>query len=358
MIFDKFTNGYIFSLGAELEIRILNKNDLSCANEYDYFKENISEKFKNNITSEFLQCMIEINTPIFNKLSDLMTYFKEIIAELNYLAKKKDLILQSSGSSALKQEHLELSSNKRYQELSQEHQILLDDFSICGLHVHVGFKNFDKALKAYNFSLVYMPLFVALSASSVYSNGIDTGIHSYRTKIFDRLPKASIPEYFESYEQMKSVYNILYDSEVIQSEKDVWWDVRIQPTFKTIEFRVCDAIHDFDRLEVMIGLFRGICKLSQKKDISYEPMQVLKQNMWKASRYSMNANFIYKKHKKNIREVLNELIEELYSKQIISDEFMDKAKKIVSQNSIAQDMIEAYENTNDLKEVEKIGVIK
>lgn len=147
MIFDKFTNGYTFTLGAELEIRILNKDDLSCASEYDYFKQNISEKFKNNITSEFLQCMIEINTPVFNNLSDLITYFKEITSELNTLAKKRGLLLQSSGSSALKQDHLELSSNKRYQELSNEHKILLDDFSICGLHVHVGFKNFEKALK-------------------------------------------------------------------------------------------------------------------------------------------------------------------------------------------------------------------
>ncbi|MGA1931637.1 carboxylate-amine ligase [Arcobacter sp. YIC-464] len=358
MIFDKFTNGYTFTLGAELEIRILNKDDLSCASEYDYFKQNISEKFKNNITSEFLQCMIEINTPVFNNLSDLITYFKEITSELNTLAKKRGLLLQSSGSSALKQDHLELSSNKRYQELSNEHKILLDDFSICGLHVHVGFKNFEKALKAYNFSLLYMPMFVALSASSVYSNGQDTGIHSYRTKVFDRLPKASIPEYFESYEQMKSVYNILYDSEVIQSEKDVWWDVRIQPTFKTIEFRVCDAINDFDRLEVIIGLFRGICKLSQTKEVSYEPMQVLKQNMWKASRYSMNANFIYKSQKRCIREVIHKLIDELYEKHIISDEFMDKARAIVDSNSIAQDMIETYEKTKDLNEVEKLGVIK
>ncbi|UTJ06712.1 carboxylate-amine ligase [Arcobacter roscoffensis] len=345
-------------MGAELELRILNADDLNCANEYDYFKENISARFKDNITSEFLQCMLEINTPVFNNLSDLIKYFKEITLELNSLASKKNLLLQSSGSSALKQEHLELSSNKRYQELSNEHKILLDDFSICGLHVHVGFKNFDKALKAYNFSLSYMPIFLALSASSVYSNGQDTGIHSYRTKVFDRLPKASIPEYFTSYTQMKNVYNVLYKTEVIQSEKDVWWDVRIQPSFKTIEFRVCDAINDFDRLEIIIGLFRGICKLSQLKEVSFEPMQVLKQNMWKASRYSMNANFICKSQQKTIREVTNKLIDELYEHHIISDEFMDKAREIVSKNSIAQDMIEIYEKTNDLREVEKIGVIK
>ena len=245
-----------------------------------------------------------------------------------------------------------------YQELSNEQKILLDDFSICGLHVHVGFKTFDKALKAFNFSLCYLPIFVALSASSVYSNGIDTGIHSYRTKIFDRLPKASIPEYFESYEHMKSVYDILYNSEVISSEKDIWWDVRIQPNFKTIEFRVCDAIHDFDRLEVIIGLCKGICKLSQVQEVSYEPMQVLKQNMWKASRYSMDADFIVDSKKVNIRDVIYKLIEELDKEELITQEFKEKALSIVSKNSIAQDMIEIYEKTKDLNEVEKVGIIK
>lgn len=358
MIFDKFTNGYIFTLGAELELRILNADDLSYANEYDYFKSNLSSKYKDNITSEFLQSMIEINTPVFNKLSELIEYFKEITHELNTLATKKNLILQSSGASALKQNNIELSTNERYHELSNEHKILLDDFSICGLHVHVGFKTFDKALKAFNFSLCYLPIFVALSASSVYSNGIDTGIHSYRTKIFDRLPKASIPEYFESYEHMKSVYDILYNSEVISSEKDIWWDVRIQPNFKTIEFRVCDAIHDFDRLEVIIGLCKGICKLSQVQEVSYEPMQVLKQNMWKASRYSMDADFIVDSKKVNIRDVIYKLIEELDKEELITQEFKEKALSIVSKNSIAQNMIEIYEKTKDLNEVEKVGIIK
>lgn len=358
MIFDKFTNGYIFTLGSELELRILNADDLTCANEYDYFKENIHEKYKNNITSEFLKSMLEINTPVFTNLKDLMAYFKEITHELNTLAKKKNLILQSTGASALEQHNFELSTNKRYHELSNEHKILLDDFSICGLHVHIGFKTFDKALKAFNFSLCYLPMFVALSASSVYSNGMDTGIHSYRTKIFDRLPKASIPEYFDSYENMKSLYDTLYNTKVIGSEKDIWWDVRIQPRFKTIEFRVCDAINDFDRLEVIIGLFKAICKLSQFEEVSYERMQILKHNMWKASRYSMDAELILNGKKQKIREVMRDLIEKVHKKSIITDEFKTKALIIIEKNSIAKDMIEIFEKTKDLKEVERIGVIK
>lgn len=354
--FEKFKNGYTYTLGAELELRILNKSDLSSANEYDYFKKNLGDRYKDNITSEFLKSMIEINTPVFNNLSDLISYFKDIIEELVCLASKKDLLLQSTGASASKQNNFELSSNERYLELSNEHQILLDDFSICGLHVHVGFKNFDKALKAFNFSLIYLPIFVALSASSVYSNGKNTGIHSYRTKIFDRLPKASIPEYFEDYAQMQKVYSTLYHTGVIESEKDIWWDVRIQPTLRTIEFRVCDAIHDFDRLEIIIGLAQTICKLSEYEDVTYEPMQILKQNMWKAARYSMDADLIYKNKKLSIRDVIFDLLDLAFKNELIDEEFLDKARVIVCEDSIAKKMIEIYEKTNDIKEVERIGV--
>lgn len=358
MRFEKFKNGYIYTLGAELELRILNKNDLSSANEYDYFKSNLSSKYKDNITSEFLKSMIEINTPVFNTIAELIAYFKEIIQELTLLAKQKNLVLQSTGTSASKQDNIELSSNERYLELSQEHQILLDDFSICGLHVHVGFKNFDKALKAFNFSLVYLPIFVALSASSVFSNGINTGIHSYRTKIFDRLPKASIPEYFRTYEEMQTVYSTLHKTGVIDCEKDVWWDVRIQPTLRTIEFRVCDAIHDFDRLEVIIGLVQAICKLSELEDVIYEPMQILKQNMWKASRYSMDADFIFKNKEVSLRDVIFDLLDLAYKNSLIDEKFLDKARVIVCQDSIAQQMLKVYSVTEDMKAVERIGVFE
>jgi carboxylate-amine ligase len=358
MVFDRFTNGYVFTVGAELELRILDEKTLTYANEYEYFKENIPLEYKENITSEFLKSMIEINTPVFNSVLSLIEYLKNVVSILNEIASKKSLVLQSSGASALKQENIELSSSERYQELSHEHRILLDDFSICGLHVHIGFRTFDKALAAYNYSLEFLPLFLALSASSVYSNGIDTGIHSYRTKVFDRLPKASIPEYFDSYGDMKSVYNTLYETGVINSEKDVWWDVRIQASLKTVEFRVCDAINDFDRLEVIICMFRAMCKLSQDEESRRIPMQILKQNMWKASRYSMDADFIYKNKKISIREAFSILLERMHQKEYICDEFYEKAKNLILKNSISQDMIEIYEKTKDLKEVEKLGVIK
>lgn len=358
MKFKKFDDGNHFTIGVELELRLLDKNQLSLQNEYDYIISNIDERYKKNLASEFLGSMAEINTPVFTSEKDLIIYLKEIVSNMNEIASKKNLCLQTSGIFAQVSDNIKVNACERYEELYNEHQILLDDFSICGTHVHIGFENFEQALKAYNYSIYYLPLFVALSASSVFFKNTNSGIHSYRTKIFDRLPKASIPDYFDNYEQMKSIYDILYENGVIKSTKDIWWDVRIQPHFRTLEFRVCDAIHDFDRLEVIITLFKAICQLSQNEEPIKMPMQVLKQNMWSATRYSMSGSIITPDGLISIRESLNFLIEKAYKNSFLNKQIYEKAKIIVLEKSVAEQMIDIYNKTEDFKEVERLGVFE
>lgn len=358
MKFEKFNKGSSFTIGLELELRILDKTTLKLQNEYDYIYNNLPKKYKNNITCEFLASMIEINTPVFEKEKDLINYLKNIIFEISKLASKKSLCLQTSGSYAQKKSNIKLSNKKRYKELYEEHKILLDNFSICGTHVHIGFENFDEALKAYNFSIFYLPLFVALSSSSIFYDNKNCGIHSYRTKIFESLPKASIPEYFSSFEKMKEVYDLLHSSQVIESEKDIWWDVRIQPNIKTLEFRICDAMNELNRIEVIISLIKGLCKLAQKKEVIKLPMQILKQNMWSATRYSMAGEMITSSEKISIKKQLKKLAKELYDNKLISKKLFDKAIKIINSKSISQKMLDKYYETKSLIEVERIGVFE
>ena len=262
MDFKRFKDGTEFSLGAELEIRLLHKDTLELANEYGYIYENLDNKYKNNITPEFLNSMVEINSPVFNHSYEIREYFQKSIKTIKNIASKKSLLVSTSGSYSMKNENIKISKNERYEKILEEHQILLRDFNICGLHVHVGFKDFNQALKAYNFSLKYIPILMALSTSSPFFNGRDTGLNSYRQIVFDELPKAGVPQYFDSYEEIKELYDLLETTGVIKSQKDIWWDLRIQPNLKTLEFRVCDAVSDLDRLEVIVALVQGLCKYS------------------------------------------------------------------------------------------------
>lgn len=359
MKFEKFDSGNHFSIGLELELRILDKFDLTPRNEFDYILSNIKDEYKQRLAREFLGSMVEINSPIFHYEEDLIKFLNDIMQELNQIALRKNLCFQTSGTFSQVNSNVKINSNDRYEKLYDEHGILLDNFTICGTHVHIGFETFEKALKAYNYSIYYLPIFVALNASSVFYNGENTGIHSYRTKIFERLPKASIPEYFDSYEDMKALYDLLEKTNVIQSPKDIWWDVRIQPHFKTIEFRVCDAVNDFDRLEVTIALVRAICQLSGIENPTKMPMQVLKQNMWSATRYSMDAKMVTPNAEAiEIKEMIKQLAKKAYDNSFLSKELYLKCKKLVEEKSISKKMIETYNRTKSLKEVERLGVFE
>lgn len=358
MDFEKFKDGKEFSLGAELETRLLHKDTLDLANEYNFIYDNLDIKYKKNISPEFLNSMVEINSPVFSHAYEIREYFQKAIKAIRNVASKKSLVVGTSGSYCLKNKNIKISENERYETILNEHQILLRNFHICGLHVHVGFKDFNQALAAYNFSLKYIPLLLALSTSSPFFNGKSTGLNSYRQIIFDELPKAGIPQYFDSYEEIKSLYDLLEITDVIKSQKDIWWDLRIQPNLKTLEFRVCDAVNDFERIEIIIALTQAICKFSTMSKVEKLPRQVLKQNIWNAARYGLDGELIYEGKKESIKDVIKNLSMEFFALDIIDEELQKKIEKIINSQSISSKMIQKYEETNSLLEVEKMGLFK
>ena len=174
--------------------------------------------------------------------------------------------------------------------------------------------------------------------------------------MFERLPRASIPQYFDSYEEMYSLFETLQNAEAIKTCKDVWWDVRIQAELKTLEFRVCDAVIDFERLEAIMTLIQGLCKLAQQEEPVRLPHQILKQNMWQATRYSMAGSVICEDGVIGIKDALYELITKLSKEGLIENEKF--LRKVVSHQSIAMDMIDLYHKKNDIKLIEKMTIFK
>lgn len=355
MLLDKFINGKNYTIGVELELRVLNSSDLSLYNNSKTIIDSIDKKYKDNLSGEFLASMLEINTPVFEKPSQINNYLKEFLPHINNIALESNCIVIASGAYALRSSNVCIKNNFRYMQLYEEHQKLLKKFTICGLHIHVGFETFDDALEAFNFSLKYLPLFVALSASSLFYDGEDTGIDSYRTKIFEQLPKGSIPEYFDSFEQMDKLYELLKANDVIESEKDIWWDVRIQPVLKTLEFRICDAINDTNRIEVLVALIQGMCKLAKYEQCEKLPLQILKQNMWSACRYSMDGLIIYNDEKITIKKALKELVAQLKRYNLLDS--VDLVEKYIQKDSISQQMKELYKIDNSLENIERLGEV-
>ncbi|MBK3333074.1 YbdK family carboxylate-amine ligase [Persephonella atlantica] len=359
----KFKSSKPFTVGAELEVQLVNRTDFSLSNSSDVIFEHLPERLKSIVQPEVLTSMVEIVTPVCEKPEEVVSYFREALHEIDRIGEGYGFRSSALGTHTFaKKEQTQITAKDRYLKLLEELQILLRQFLIYGLHVHVGFPDREMAVRGYNMTINYLPVFLALSTSSPFFYGEFTGLHSYRTKIFEQLPRAGIPEYFDSFSQFEELFYTLKNGGFIESIKDIWWDVRIHPDLGTVELRVCDANPEMDRIELIISLFQGLCLLAQEEKTERYFHQILKQNKWNATRYSLDGKFIEKDRIIPLREKSYSIIKYLEKKGIFKTLNIEKRIKrlhpVIGRKTISERMIAYYRRTGDMKAVEKMGFIR
>jgi len=359
---ENFKEGNNFTLGVELELQIVNKNTLNLTPKSRLILENIPAHLKPYIQPEYLQSMIEVITPVYETPGEVISSLKKILKEIIDIGNNFNFTFLALGTTPTKiPKNIKITEDIRYQKLLEEFQIVLRRFFIYGFHIHIGVPNKDVAINVYNALINYLPCLIAISASSPFFEGIFTGLQSYRTKIFEQLPRADIPQYFENYEEFKELIDILKAAEVIQKYKDIWWDVRIRPDLGTVEIRVADSNPDFLRLELILAFVQSIAYYYADKKIKKEYYQVLKQNKWNAARHGYSGKFISSSDTTTIGERCLDLLKLFKYKGIFKKFDVKKSnafENLLMEKNIAEKMIKKYQNTADLKEVMKIGLLK
>ena len=145
-----------------------------------------------------------------------------------------------------------LSPGVRYDSIVEELQQLARSLLIFGLHVHVAVPDQTTMIDLMNEVRYFLPHLLALSTSSPFWMGRDTGLKSYRTTIFRRFPRTGVPDHFGSWSDYENYVRLLVDLHCIDDGRKIWWDVRPHPTFGTLEFRVCD-VPTRPEVAVMLG---------------------------------------------------------------------------------------------------------
>lgn len=361
MYFKEWKNHKAYTLGAELEARIQDSQSFELKNQSSLIREHFSDEYKDKIHQEFLECMVEFVSPVCNNSHEVIEELKEQIEYLKNLTKNDNITIATSGSHSYKTGILKHVKEKRYDDFADEYGILLSRFHICGFHIHVALQSSVEAMRAYNFSLEFLPIFLALSANSPYFNGEDAKLLSYRAKIFEQLPRAGQSSYFENFSQMRDLYEKMSEAKSIQSAKDIWWDVRISPKFGTLEIRICDASSDFERLRLLIVLFQALCLFAQNQELKRIPHQILLQNRWNALRHGLDGVFQNSEIVTTIREHFLDLVNRMEKNgifsQLNSQDDIQRLKNLANQDELAKRQIRVYEETEDFKEVEKLGVL-
>lgn len=350
------------TIGMELEVRLLDPKTFQVKNCAEVVFENLDDSLKLHIHQELLKSMIEIVTPVCNSVDEAVKFISSAARKVSKIGQKHNFCCAALPLHPFEEnEDNEIYEDPRYKEFEEEFQIIIRNFLISGLHIHIGVEDEQKAVNAYNMVIKYIPIFLALSANSPFHYKKDTGLSSYRTKIFDKLPRAGIPEYFDTYEQYCSMYQQLFDTNTIKTSKDVWWDVRIAPRFGTVELRVCDALYNPHRLKFIGLLYQALIEYGKNTKVKREFHQINLQNKWNATRYGMDADFIEGNKRLSLRNVIKDLIDKLEQNGILSQLNIKKELQhliyVVDEPSLCKTLRDNYKNDQDFKRVIQLGVI-
>lgn len=272
---------------------------------------------------ELFQSTIEIITGICDTPAEARADLEATLDEVCAVAEPRGIRLVSSGThpfAIVRSQHV--SPDPRYHALIEAMQWPARRLLICGLHVHVGVRDGERAIFIINELQRYLPLFLALSSSSPYFEGEDSGLASARSKVFESLPTAGLPPQLSDWVDFEAFMATLIDSECISSIREVWWDLRPHPDFGTIEFRMCDATPTLREAAALAGLAQALVAwCDERLDTGVLPLPprewTVRENRWLAGRYGIDAQLIEEDDgngrptRRPIRELVRELVDQV-----------------------------------------------
>ncbi len=268
---------------------------------------------------ELFECCIEVITDVCSTVGEARADLAATIAEVREAAGRHGCTLICSGSHpySLWAEQ-RVSPSERYDELVEAMQWMARRLQIFGIHMHLGVRSGEKAIALSNAVATYIPHFLALSSSSPFWEGHDTGLASTRSKIFEGLPTAGLPAELADWDEFEQYMTTLIAAGAITSVREVWWDIRPHPDFGTIELRMCDGMPTLFEIGAVAALAQSlVAHLDALHDDGRLPARprewVLRENKWRAGRHGLDADLIVDDAgaTKPAREAIAELVDQV-----------------------------------------------
>lgn len=288
-----------FTLGVEEEYLLVDKETRELVvDPPETLMQEAEEKIGAQVTSELLRSQIEIGTKVCNDVHQAREELTHLRRSVIDVAANHGLAPIAASthpfSNWAEQKHTQ---KDRYDALTHEMQGAARRLVICGMHVHVGIGDDELRIDLMNQLAYFLPHLLALSCSSPFFNGRDTGLKSYRLTIFDALPRTGLPERFASWAEYQRHIHILMDAGLIEDSTRIWWDLRPSARFPTLETRIMDVCTRLDDTIALTALLACIMRMlyrlrthNQRWRI-YTPM-LIRENRWRAMRYSYDEGLI------------------------------------------------------------------
>ncbi|MEX0339509.1 MAG: carboxylate-amine ligase [Arenibacterium sp.] len=307
------------TLGIEEEYLLVDLDSLELAEAPKALMEACEQELQGQVSPEFLQCQIEIGTRVCGTIAEAREDLRRLRAVVAKHASDFNLAPIAVSCHPFADWKDQVHTDKeRYSDLQRALGGVARRMLICGMHVHVGVE--DKSLRTDLMPQLsyFLPHLLALSASSPFWQGDDTGLASYRLTVFDNLPRTGLPPLFNSWAEYERTTHILIDLGVIEDTTKIWWDLRPSHRFPTLETRIMDVQprleHTLALAAVIQALTRMLCRL-RRSNLRWRQYDrfLIDENRWRAQRYGITEGLIDfgERRVKPMRDLLDELAEML-----------------------------------------------
>jgi carboxylate-amine ligase len=303
-----------YTVGIEEEVMLLDELTWALAHRIDSVLPRLPHYRVGSFTAETHGSALEIQTGVHARIDEAIEELAALRAELETTLRALSMRAASAGTHpfAVWQE-IVVSAGERYQFVYGSMRELARREPTFGLHVHVGVPDPEAAIRAANRLRSRIPLLLALSVNSPFWQGRDTGLASARTPLFQAFPRVGIPRGFGDYAEYVEAVDMLIRCGAVPEPTFLWWDVRPQPRFGTVEVRIMDAQSTLTDNAALTALVQCIVRRAVEEDLtlppSSTPQEVLNENRFLAARDGMEAELI--DHEAGTRVPARQLLEEL-----------------------------------------------
>lgn len=288
-----------FTVGIEEEYLLVNQETGDLDNDPPpQLLAECTEQGGGQISPEFLRCQIEVGTRVCRSMAEAredLARLRKIIVDVSARHGLAPIAASTHPfARVLSQKHTD---KERYFALAREMQATARRMVICGMHVHVGIDDDELRIDLMNQMAYFLPHLLALSCSSPFWEGEQTGLKSFRLTVFNSLPRTGLPERFASYGEFQRHIATLIRNNLIQDTSKIWWDIRPSSRYPTLETRImdcCTSIDDSICLAAMnVSLLRMLYRLrSANQRWRDYPYLLLAENRWRAMRYSSDEQLL------------------------------------------------------------------
>jgi glutamate---cysteine ligase / carboxylate-amine ligase len=351
-----------FSIGIEEEYQTV---DPETRDLRSHIQAEILEKgqliLQERVKAEMHQSVVEVGTGVCKNIKEAKAEVKMLRRDIIRLARENGLKLASVATHPFADWRVqEIHPDPRYKNIVEDMQLVARANLIFGLHVHIGIEDRETAIHMMNHARYFLPHLLALSTNSPFWLGMNTGLKSYRCKVFDKFPRTNIPDYFPSWGEYENFIKLLIKTNCIDNAKKIWWDIRPHPFFNTIEFRVCDIPMRADETIALAALIQAtVAKLyklySANQGFRLYRRALIMENKWRASRYGMDGKLIDfgKQTEVPARDLILEYLEFVDDvvDELDSREELNYIHTMLKTGSGADRQLRVYQETGDLKKV-------